>query len=86
MQTLCSGSSASVASRRIRSTLGAVLGRNGWMWKTHEVKLHKTSSGNLLLWKQMAVLHGNVTSICFNHKSRMPPKNIEYIDFSSSKM
>ncbi|TWW81216.1 von Willebrand factor A domain-containing protein 8 [Takifugu flavidus] len=47
-QILCSGSSASVASRRIRSTLGAVLGRNGWMWKTHEVKLHKTSSGDSL--------------------------------------
>lgn len=55
-QILCSGSSASVASRRIRSTLGAVLGRNGWMWKTHEVKLHKTSSGNLLLCKQIALL------------------------------
>lgn len=59
-QILCSGSSASVASRRIRSTLGAVLGRNGWMWKTHEVKLHKTSSGNLLLCKRIALILGNM--------------------------
>ncbi|XP_076602199.1 von Willebrand factor A domain-containing protein 8 isoform X1 [Chaetodon auriga] len=44
-QILCSGSAAVVASRRMRNILGAVLGRDGWMWKTHEVKLINTSSG-----------------------------------------
>lgn len=46
------GSAAAVASRRIRSILGAVLGRDGWMWKTHEVKLLNTSAGDLLFIDQ----------------------------------
>lgn len=82
-QILCSGSSASVASRRIRSTLGAVLGRNGWMSKTHEVKLHKTSSGNLLLCKQIALLLGNILATV---NRECCPENIEHIDLSSSKV
>ncbi|XP_041807194.1 von Willebrand factor A domain-containing protein 8 [Chelmon rostratus] len=45
-QILCSGSAAVVASRRMRNILGAVLGRDGWMWRTHEVKLINTSSGD----------------------------------------
>nr|XP_046259782.1 von Willebrand factor A domain-containing protein 8 [Scatophagus argus] len=45
-QILCSGSTAVIASRRIRNILGAVLGRDGWMWRTHEVKLINTSSGD----------------------------------------
>lgn len=46
---LRSGSAAAIASRRIRNILGAILGRDGWMWKTHEVKLLNTSSGDLLI-------------------------------------
>ncbi|KAM9851049.1 von Willebrand factor A domain-containing protein 8 [Aulostomus maculatus] len=45
-QILCSGSTAAVAARRMRYILGAVLGRDGWMWRTHEVKLLNTSSGD----------------------------------------
>ncbi|KAG8000987.1 von Willebrand factor A domain-containing protein 8 [Nibea albiflora] len=40
------GGSAAVASRRMRNILGAVLGRDGWMWRTHEVKLINTASGD----------------------------------------
>lgn len=46
------GSSAATASRRIRNILGAVLGRDGWMWKTHEVKLLNTSSGDWFFFHQ----------------------------------
>ncbi|KAF7665069.1 hypothetical protein LDENG_00155050 [Lucifuga dentata] len=43
---LCSGSTAAAAAaRRMRNILGAVLGRDGWMWRSHEVKLLNTSSG-----------------------------------------
>lgn len=45
-QLLCRGSSAVVAARRMRNILGCVLGRDGWMWRSHEVKLLNTSSGN----------------------------------------
>ncbi|XP_060909628.1 von Willebrand factor A domain-containing protein 8 [Labrus mixtus] len=45
-QILCSGPAAAVAARRVRNILGAVLGRDGWMWRTHEVKLLNTSSGD----------------------------------------
>ncbi|XP_044221449.1 von Willebrand factor A domain-containing protein 8 [Thunnus albacares] len=45
-QILCSGTAAAVAARRVRNILGAVLGRDGWMWRTHEVKLLNTSSGD----------------------------------------
>lgn len=30
----------------MRHIVGAVLGRDGWMWRTHEVKLINTASGN----------------------------------------
>ncbi|XP_070694357.1 von Willebrand factor A domain-containing protein 8 [Pempheris klunzingeri] len=43
---LCSGTAAAVAARRMRNIVGAVLGREGWMWRTHEVKLLNTSSGD----------------------------------------
>ncbi|XP_034549965.1 von Willebrand factor A domain-containing protein 8 [Notolabrus celidotus] len=43
-QILCSGSGS--AARRVRNILGAVLGREGWMKRTHEVKLLNTSSGD----------------------------------------
>ncbi|TNN79073.1 von Willebrand factor A domain-containing protein 8 [Liparis tanakae] len=42
---LCHGSAAAVAARRMRHIFGAVLGRDGWMWRTHEVKLLNTSAG-----------------------------------------
>ncbi|XP_049904645.1 von Willebrand factor A domain-containing protein 8 [Epinephelus moara] len=45
-QILCSGTAAAVAARRMRNILGAVLGRDGWMWRTHEVRLLNTSSGD----------------------------------------
>ncbi|XP_053732319.1 von Willebrand factor A domain-containing protein 8 [Synchiropus splendidus] len=45
-QILCSGTAAAVAARRMRNILGCVLGRDSWMWKTHEVKLLNTSSGD----------------------------------------
>ncbi|XP_059198187.1 von Willebrand factor A domain-containing protein 8 [Centropristis striata] len=45
-QILCSGTAAAVAARRMRNIVGAVLGRDGWMWRTHEVKLLNTSSGD----------------------------------------
>ncbi|XP_031729156.1 von Willebrand factor A domain-containing protein 8 [Anarrhichthys ocellatus] len=45
-QILCSGTAAAVAARRMRNILGAVLGRDGWMWRTHEVKLLNTSAGD----------------------------------------
>ncbi|XP_067371715.1 von Willebrand factor A domain-containing protein 8 isoform X1 [Channa argus] len=45
-QILCSGTAAAVAARRVRHILGSVLGRDGWMWRTHEVKLLNTSSGD----------------------------------------
>uniref|UniRef100_A0A7N6B8M4 von Willebrand factor A domain-containing protein 8 n=1 Tax=Anabas testudineus TaxID=64144 RepID=A0A7N6B8M4_ANATE len=45
-QILTSGSAAAVAARRVRNILGSVLGRDGWMWRTHEVKLLNTSSGD----------------------------------------
>ncbi|KAF1383000.1 hypothetical protein PFLUV_G00149690 [Perca fluviatilis] len=45
-QILCSGTAAAVAARRMRNVLGAVLGRDGWMWRSHEVKLLNTSSGD----------------------------------------
>ncbi|KAK2840347.1 hypothetical protein Q5P01_014087 [Channa striata] len=43
---LCSGTAAAVAARRVRHILGSVLGRDGWTWRTHEVKLLNTSSGD----------------------------------------
>ncbi|KAF0026906.1 hypothetical protein F2P81_021643 [Scophthalmus maximus] len=43
-QILC-GRTA-VATRRLRSILGSVLGRDGWMRRTHEVKLINTAAGN----------------------------------------
>ena len=46
-QILRSGAAAAVAARRMRHILGAVLGRDGWRWRTHEVKLLNTASGNL---------------------------------------
>ncbi|XP_071782446.1 von Willebrand factor A domain-containing protein 8 [Centroberyx gerrardi] len=45
-QILCKGTAAAVAVRRMRNILGAVLGRDGWTWRTHEVKLLNTSSGD----------------------------------------
>ncbi|XP_076011540.1 von Willebrand factor A domain-containing protein 8 isoform X2 [Genypterus blacodes] len=46
-QILCSGSTAAaVAARRVQNILGAVLGRDGWMWRSHEVKLLNTSAGD----------------------------------------
>lgn len=45
-QILCRGAAAAVAARRMRNILGCVLGRDGWMWRSHEVKLLNTSSGN----------------------------------------
>ncbi|XP_037343972.2 von Willebrand factor A domain-containing protein 8 [Pungitius pungitius] len=45
-QMLCSGTSAAVAARRVRHILGSVLGRDGWKWRTHEVKRLNTSSGD----------------------------------------
>lgn len=45
-QILRGGSAAAVACRRMRHIVGAVLGRDGWMWRTHEVKLINTASGN----------------------------------------
>ncbi|XP_074550636.1 von Willebrand factor A domain-containing protein 8 [Halichoeres trimaculatus] len=45
-QILCGGSTALVAARRVRNILGAVLGRDGWMCRAHEVKLLNTSSGD----------------------------------------
>ncbi|XP_056145237.1 von Willebrand factor A domain-containing protein 8 isoform X2 [Lampris incognitus] len=44
-QILCKGALSAVAARRLRNILGAVLGRNGWTWRSHEVKLFNTSSG-----------------------------------------
>ncbi|XP_061647340.1 von Willebrand factor A domain-containing protein 8 isoform X2 [Phyllopteryx taeniolatus] len=40
-----SATAAAVAARRMRTILGAVLGKDGWMWRSHEVKLVSTSSG-----------------------------------------
>ncbi|XP_071340245.1 von Willebrand factor A domain-containing protein 8 [Trachinotus anak] len=45
-QILCRGTAAAVAARRMRNIMGCVLGRDGWMWRTHEVKLLNTSSGD----------------------------------------
>lgn len=45
-QIFCSGTVAAVAARRVRNVLGSVLGRDGWMFRTHEVKLVNTASGN----------------------------------------
>ncbi|KAM3861847.1 von Willebrand factor A domain-containing protein 8 [Diretmus argenteus] len=45
-QILCKGTAAAVAARRMRNILGAVLGRDGWTWRTLEVKLVNTSSGD----------------------------------------
>ncbi|KAE8299825.1 von Willebrand factor A domain-containing protein 8 Precursor [Larimichthys crocea] len=45
-QILRGGSAAAVACRRMRHIVGAVLGRDGWMWRTHEVKLINTASGD----------------------------------------
>ncbi|KAM4558944.1 von Willebrand factor A domain-containing protein 8 [Odontesthes bonariensis] len=44
-QLLFGGTTAAVAARRMRNILGSVLGRDGWMWRNHEVKLLSTSSG-----------------------------------------
>uniref|UniRef100_A0A8C2ZYH6 von Willebrand factor A domain-containing protein 8 n=1 Tax=Cyclopterus lumpus TaxID=8103 RepID=A0A8C2ZYH6_CYCLU len=48
-QMLCHGSAAAVAARRMRHILGSVLGRDGWMWRTHEVKLLNTSAGDTVM-------------------------------------
>uniref|UniRef100_A0A3Q4HWX0 von Willebrand factor A domain-containing protein 8 n=1 Tax=Neolamprologus brichardi TaxID=32507 RepID=A0A3Q4HWX0_NEOBR len=45
-QILCGGTAAAVAARRVRYILGCVLGRDGWMFRTHEVKLLNTASGD----------------------------------------
>uniref|UniRef100_A0A3B5MK56 von Willebrand factor A domain containing 8 n=1 Tax=Xiphophorus couchianus TaxID=32473 RepID=A0A3B5MK56_9TELE len=45
-QLLRGGTTAAVAARRVRNILGSVLGRDGWMWRFHEVKLVSTSSGD----------------------------------------
>ncbi|XP_047456688.1 von Willebrand factor A domain-containing protein 8 [Mugil cephalus] len=44
-QMVCSGTAAAVAARRMRNIFGSVLGKDGWMWRTHEVKLLNTSAG-----------------------------------------
>ncbi|XP_061735639.1 von Willebrand factor A domain-containing protein 8 isoform X2 [Nerophis ophidion] len=48
-QILCSGTAAAVAARRMRTILGAVLGKDGWMWRSHEVKLLNTSAGDTVM-------------------------------------
>uniref|UniRef100_UPI0037E9A655 von Willebrand factor A domain-containing protein 8 n=1 Tax=Semicossyphus pulcher TaxID=241346 RepID=UPI0037E9A655 len=53
-QILCSGTAAAVAARRVRNILGAVLGRDGWMWRTHEVKLLNTSAGDTVMIGEIA--------------------------------
>ncbi|XP_037542623.1 von Willebrand factor A domain-containing protein 8 [Nematolebias whitei] len=45
-QLLRGGAAAAVAARRVRIIMGSVLGRDGWMWRTHEVKLLCTSAGD----------------------------------------
>ncbi|XP_062313090.1 von Willebrand factor A domain-containing protein 8 [Osmerus eperlanus] len=45
-QILCKGTAAAVAARRMRNIMGPVLGKAGWTWRTHEVKLLNTSSGD----------------------------------------
>ncbi|CAB1346524.1 unnamed protein product [Coregonus sp. 'balchen'] len=45
-QILCKGTAAAVAARRMRNILGPVLGKGGWTWNTHEVKLLNTSEGD----------------------------------------
>lgn len=45
-QILCKGTAAAVAARRMRNILGPVLGKGGWTWNTHEVKLLNTSAGD----------------------------------------
>ncbi|XP_077946619.1 von Willebrand factor A domain-containing protein 8 isoform X1 [Gasterosteus aculeatus] len=53
-QVLCSGTSAAVAARRVRNILGSVLGRDGWKWRTHEVKLLNTASGDTVTIGEIA--------------------------------
>ncbi|KAM4608925.1 von Willebrand factor A domain-containing protein 8 isoform 1-T1 [Polymixia lowei] len=45
---VCKGTAAAVATRRMRNILGPVLGRDGWTWRSHEVKLINTSSGDIV--------------------------------------
>ncbi|XP_041857473.1 von Willebrand factor A domain-containing protein 8 [Melanotaenia boesemani] len=51
---LCGGTASAVAARRMRNILGSVLGRDGWMWRTHEVKLISTSSGGTVMIGEIA--------------------------------
>ncbi|KAL0985591.1 hypothetical protein UPYG_G00159100, partial [Umbra pygmaea] len=44
-QILRKGTAAAVAAKRMRNILGPVLGKGGWTWNTHEVKLLNTSAG-----------------------------------------
>ncbi|KAG7467129.1 hypothetical protein MATL_G00150010 [Megalops atlanticus] len=43
---LYQGTAAAVAARRLKNILGPVMGKGGWTWKAHEVKLLNTSSGD----------------------------------------
>ncbi|KAG7501738.1 von Willebrand factor A domain-containing 8 [Solea senegalensis] len=46
-QMLCRRTAAAaVTARRMRTIVGCVLGRDGWMWRSHEVKLVNTASGD----------------------------------------
>ncbi|KAM6934858.1 von Willebrand factor A domain-containing protein 8 [Xenentodon cancila] len=45
-QVLYGGPAAAVAAARMRNLLGCVLGRDGWMWRSHEVRLVSTSAGD----------------------------------------
>lgn len=42
---LISGAAAAVAARRMRHIVGSVVGRDAWRWRTPEVRLLNTASG-----------------------------------------
>ncbi|XP_068185310.1 von Willebrand factor A domain-containing protein 8 [Antennarius striatus] len=65
---------AVIASRRIRNILGSVLGRDGRVWRTHEVRLVNTSSGDTV----------NIGEISYKVKTPQNPELVPVKHISDS--
>uniref|UniRef100_A0A3P8UP84 ATPase dynein-related AAA domain-containing protein n=1 Tax=Cynoglossus semilaevis TaxID=244447 RepID=A0A3P8UP84_CYNSE len=70
----CHTGGAAVAARRMRHILGSVLGRDGWIWRSHEVRLVNTSSGDTV----------TIGEITYNIKTPRNPELVPIQHISNS--
>ncbi|XP_055726318.1 von Willebrand factor A domain-containing protein 8 [Salvelinus fontinalis] len=78
-QILCKGTAAAVAARRMRNILGPVLGKGGWTWNTHEVKLLNTSAGDTVKIGEISYqlkTPRNPELVPINHMSETLPQTV----------